>query len=245
MQRSSPSSRRAAEFARRVDLPAIRHLSVVSSTMDEAHRWASEGAPAGALVLADAQQAGRGRMGRAWLSAPGAGIWMTLIERPKDPKALDVLSLRIGMAAARVLDRFAGEEVRLKWPNDLLLDSGKLGGILIETRWREERVEWVAVGVGVNLIPPEGAAGLRLATDRFAVLEELVPALRAACFATGLLHDAERDAWDRRDALKGRRLFEPARGVAEGIAADGALLVRTAEGTVPVRGGTVIFDAEG
>src|ERR1700750_2411169 len=109
----------------------------VGSTLDVAHDLASKGAEAGTVIIANAQTAGRGRMGRTWRSEPGAGIWLALIERPRDASALDVLSLRIGLALAPALDAFADGPVRLKWPNDLYVDERKLAGVLIEVRWRE------------------------------------------------------------------------------------------------------------
>jgi len=92
-------------------------------------------------VIANEQTAGRGRGGKSWQSSPGAGLWLTLIERPADTSGLGVLSLRVGLAAAEALDRFAPEPIRLKWPNDLYIDRSKLAGILVEARWREQSVE--------------------------------------------------------------------------------------------------------
>src|SRR5207253_2703530 len=111
-------------------------------------------APAGTLILAEEQFAGRGRQGRRWTSQPGAGIWLTLIERPSDAAALDVLALRCGLYAANALDTLAAHPIKLKWPNDLYSGGRKLAGILIETRWRGTSPEWVAIGFGLNVITP-------------------------------------------------------------------------------------------
>ena len=135
---------------RALDLPRVEILETTRSTLDVAHRLASQGAPSGTLVIADEQTAGRGRDGKNWQSSAGAGLWLTLIERPKDVSGLDVLSLRVGLVSAEALDRFASEPIRLKWPNDLYVDRGKLAGILVEARWREQAVEWVAIGELVN-----------------------------------------------------------------------------------------------
>src|SRR5204863_7213918 len=113
-----------------LDLPGVALLESTTSTLDDAHQLAGDGAPAGTLVIANEQTAGRGRDGKSWQSAPGAGLWLTLIERPKDSSGLSVLSLRVGLIAAEALDRFASEPIRLKWPNDLYVDRGKVGGIL-------------------------------------------------------------------------------------------------------------------
>src|SRR5918999_4906504 len=127
------------ELARLLDLPRVIALDHAGSTLDVAHEAGADGAPAGTLILAEEQTAGRGRSGRRWSSPRGTGLWLTLVERPNDSRAIEVLSLRLGLRAARALDRFASATVGLKWPNDLYLGRGKLAGILVEARWREAR----------------------------------------------------------------------------------------------------------
>jgi BirA family biotin operon repressor/biotin-[acetyl-CoA-carboxylase] ligase len=200
----------------------------VGSTLDVAHELAAQGAEAGTLIVANTQTAGRGRMGRTWRSEPGAGIWLTLIERPTDAGALEVLSLRIGLALAPALDAFADQRVQLKWPNDLYLRGRKLAGILVEARWREGRPEWVAIGVGINLRPPASeprAIGLGGDATRAVVVSAIAPALRAVAACAGPLTGAELDAFAARDLAVGRRCIEPVAGVVAGIDASGALLV--------------------
>ena len=217
----------------------------IGSTLDVAHTLGAAGASAGTLVLAEQQTAGRGRSGRRWASAPGSGIWLTLIERPSDPAAVEVLSLRVGLRAAAALDRWAAEPVRLKWPNDLYCEGGKLAGILIEARWREQRLDWVAIGLGVNVRPPAempSAAALHHARSRVEVLAELVPALRAAATARGPLTERELVAYAERDLARGRACVEPAAGVVQGIDAHGSLVVRTPAGDVACRAGSLVFE---
>ena len=144
----------AAELAELTGAERVSLHERTTSTLDVTHALAQEGAPAGTLVLADEQTGGRGRAGRPWASPPGTGIWLTLLERPTDESGLPVLSLRAGLRAAEALSPFAGERVRLKWPNDLYLPAGKLAGILVEARWREARAEWVAIGFGLNVVAP-------------------------------------------------------------------------------------------
>ena len=234
------------ELAALVGAPRVVAHDEVASTMDVAHALASEGAPAGTLVLADAQTAGRGRHGRSWQSQRGRGIWLTLIERPRDEDALEVLSLRLGLAAAQVLDAPAGEDVRLKWPNDLHLSRGKLAGILVEARWRESRPEWLAVGFGLNVAPPDGveAAGLLAGTRRVDVLSALVPVLHAACNVPGALDAEELRAFERRDLARGRDCIEPAPGRVAGVSARGELLVDTTEGLRRFRTGSLILTTD-
>jgi BirA family biotin operon repressor/biotin-[acetyl-CoA-carboxylase] ligase len=216
----------------------------VTSTMDVAYELAHAGAPGGVLVLADMQTAGRGRAGRRWDSRPGDGIWLTLLERVNDKEALDVLSLRIGLRAARALDRFSGTTVGLKWPNDLYLPSGKLGGILVESRWRGTRPEWTAIGVGINVrgVQHEGGAALGAGVSRLDVLGELVPVVRAAASARGHLSDAEVAEFTARDIAVGRRCHEPVDGTVAGISPDGALLVVAGGELTRVVAGSLVLD---
>jgi BirA family biotin operon repressor/biotin-[acetyl-CoA-carboxylase] ligase len=213
--------------------------------MDVAHKLAASGAAGGTLVIANEQTAGRGRGGKSWQSSPGAGLWLTLIERPADTSGLDVLSIRVGMAVAESLDRFAPEPIRLKWPNDLYLDRGKLAGILVEARWREQSVEWIAIGVGLNVRPPEhieNAVGLEPGTARVDVLGELIPAMRLAAAATGPLDAAELEEFNARDLARGRTCTEPALGRVAGISATGELLVALADTVAPFRSGSLVLE---
>jgi BirA family biotin operon repressor/biotin-[acetyl-CoA-carboxylase] ligase len=238
----------ARDLAARLGLPRVLAFDEVGSTMDVAHAEAALGAPPGTLVVARAQTAGRGRMGRTWRSEPDAGLWLTMIERPRDATALDVLSLRTGLALASALDAYAAEPVRLKWPNDLFVGARKLGGILIETRWRERQLEWVAVGVGINLRPPTGesrAVGLAPGTDRDELLVRAVPAIRAAAAESGPLRAYELAEFAERDLAAGRRCIEPADGIVRGIDASGALLVDVGSPDAPrlavVRAGSLVL----
>lgn len=225
----------------------LLHYEEVTSTLDVAHELAENGATAGTFIVADAQSAGRGRLGRTWRSEKGAGLWLTLIDRPETSSALEVLSLRVGLALAPVLDAYADSPVRLKWPNDLYLGDRKLGGILIEARWREGQPEWVAIGVGINLRPPTTearATGLREGVDREEVLRVVVPALLNAAAGRGSLAESELAAFAVRDLARGRRCVEPARGVVQGIDASGALLVRVGSETQRIRAGSLVLEEE-
>jgi BirA family transcriptional regulator, biotin operon repressor / biotin---[acetyl-CoA-carboxylase] ligase len=236
-----------ATISARCGVPRVALFAEVTSTLDIAHPLAREGAADGTLILAERQTAGRGRSGRAWVSAEGAGIWSTLIARPTDDAAMDVLSLRVGLALARALEAFTSGEIRLKWPNDLVLDDGKLGGILIERRWREERVDWVAIGIGINCRVPRTvphARALREDVHRIDVLAAFVPAVRAAAAARGALTAFELHEYARRDWALGRRCTSPASGIVGGIDAGGALLVHTSSGDVTARTGSLILEED-
>ena len=237
----------AAALASRLGVPAVVLLDEVPSTFDVAHERAGAGAPAGTLVVADRQTAGRGRAGRRWTSEAGAGLWLTIIERPADAANLGALPLRLGMAAARALDPFAEAAVQLKWPNDLQVAGRKLAGILVEARWRDGALDWVAVGVGVNVRAPAGvpdATGLPRAPSRLEPLAAVVPALRAAAALEGPLTPAELAEYAARDAARGRRCVEPVRGTVQGIAAGGELVIDTGGATALARAGSLRFEED-
>lgn len=234
----------ADAFAGALSVPRVALFPRVSSTMDEAHRMGGEGAPGGTLVVADEQTAGRGRGGKRWTSGQNQGLWMTLLERPGTASGLDVLSLRLGLHAASVLELFSGGPVRIKWPNDLYVGPRKLAGVLVEARWREQKADWVAIGIGVNIVSPpevETATGLLAGTRRSAVILALVPALRAAATARGPLSAAELAEYGRRDFARDRRCVKPAEGIASGITNDGALIISGAHGVAYYRAGSLEF----
>lgn len=234
----------ATAVAKRLGLSNVWMYAEVESTQDLAHAQAEKGVPGGALVVADAQRTGRGRQGRSWSSQPGRGVWCTMIERPRDPRALDVLSLRIGLRLAESLDAYAGDRIGLKWPNDLLVGGRKLAGILCEARWSGSSLAWVAIGVGVNVIAPDGfddATGLRPGTKRIDVLDAIVRSVRDAASQDGQLSDAELARYAARDRLQGRTILTPAQGTAAGVDHTGALLVETADGVERHRTGTVSY----
>jgi BirA family biotin operon repressor/biotin-[acetyl-CoA-carboxylase] ligase len=239
-----------ASLAERLGLPRVHQFEEVGSTQDVAHERAALGDPAGTLVLARSQSAGRGRMGRRWRSERGKGVWLTLIERPTDPTVVDLLSIRIGLRAAEALEPMAPDSICLKWPNDLLMSGRKLGGVLVEARWRGKTLDWVAIGFGLNLVAPDeepGAIGLGADIGPQAVLQTLVPAIRLAAATPGLLSLSELAQFDRRDASRGRRAVAPVVGTIEGIDSSGALLVRTdslASRVEVVRSGSLVFAEE-
>ena len=235
------------EVAALAGAPVAWVLDAVTSTMDEAHRRAEAGAPSGALVIANSQHAGRGRHGRAWTSEPGGGLWMTSIHREVDAVALDCLTIRVGLALAACLDPLADGPVGLKWPNDVFVGRGKVSGVLTEARWRSSELQWVAVGVGINIVAPaaqSGASGLRQGVARRDLLATVPAAVRAACAARGELSAAEIRAFAARDVAAGSTITSPAVGVACGIAPNGALVVETATGRQLCRTGSLVRRSE-
>ena len=230
----------------------LHYFERLSSTMDVLHELAATGAETGTAVLAGEQLEGRGSRGRAWHSPPG-GLWLSVLFRPAALDGVELISLRVGLAVAEAVRSLVPRPLQLKWPNDLMLNGRKVGGVLCEARWQGDLLAWVAVGIGMNVrnrIPQE--------LDRVAVsLCDLVPditvediaaivldGIRTIDPAAGRLSPAELDRFVRRDWLRGRGICEPVVGKVTGVGEDGALLVRTTSGSdVAVRSGTVELSA--
>jgi BirA family biotin operon repressor/biotin-[acetyl-CoA-carboxylase] ligase len=212
------------------------HLRATDSTNLRARTLAGAGARHGTIVTAAEQSAGRGRQGRHWSAPPGQALLLSVVLREWGPL--------LPLAAAVAVAETAGERARVKWPNDVLLDEGKVAGILIEARPQEG---WAIAGVGLNVavdvgaLPPElhatAATLARPPADVERVMVELLAALERwlAEPADALLH-----AYRARDALAGRDIeWAAGRGRAVGIDDGGRLLVETAEGRVALDAGEV------
>ncbi len=228
----------------------IKLLDEVDSTQIVAQKLAEEGAAEGTLVIAEQQNAGRGRMGKPWHSPKGKGIWMSIVLRPTTPMHFTPqLTLLAAVAVCRAIRKLAPLPVAIKWPNDLLIDGRKVCGILLESFAEDERLRYVIAGIGisVNLEPDDYpdylepiATSLRIAAgkqlDRTAlialVLEELeqlyelyqesgFPPIRAAWEALTISIGR---------TVRGMTSKGEVTGVAESIDDMGALLVRTSDG---------------
>ena len=205
------------------------------------------------VCIAEFQTAGRGRRGRSWRAPLGAGVMLSVGWHFADmPAELSALTLAVGVVVRRVLKSVAGIDISLKWPNDLVFDERKLGGILLELSAEAQGGSHVVAGIGLNvalpaeLLPtlcdwPRGAVDLKTALrgeppPRGALVAALVNGLAelfASYPATGF--GAYRGDWRDVDFLRGRvvRLDEasgPVAGTALGIDTDGALLIETAPG---------------
>lgn len=234
----------APSLAARWGVPLVAVFKSTVSTLDDAHRLAEEGAPHGAVVVADQQTGGRGRHGKRWHSAAGQGIWLTLLARDLDAATVSVLAIRLGLAIAGSLDLFAPLPVQLKWPNDVYLEGRKLAGILVEARWQATRASWVAIGVGINVLAPArsvGGAALCVGTSRLDVLDAIVPALNGAAGERGPLRATELSAFASRDLAAGLSCTSPCVGRVLGLAADGGLKVQTMDGVRTMHAGSLVL----
>ena len=216
------------------------HLRTTDSTNARAQALALAGAPHGTLVTAAEQSAGRGRQGRTWTAPSGRALLCSVIVR--DPPRL--LPLAAGVAVAEVAGACGAGEAQLKWPNDVQIEGRKVAGILVEGRPQER---WAVVGIGLNvaLRPEEFPEELR---DRATTLglgpEAIEPILERLLTAferwLGAGSEAVLDAVRARDALRGRAVrWARGSGTANGIDADGRLLVITADGATALAAGEV------
>lgn len=217
----------------------VEILPELDSSNSELMRRARAGLTDPVLLVAEHQTAGRGRLGRAWASAPGDSLTFSLA-LPLAPADWSGLSLAVGASLAESLH----PAVRLKWPNDLWVEDRKLGGILIETASFGDGAgrRQAVIGVGLN-IAPRAADGLSTPpacvrellpdADAPAVLQRVVPALVRDVLGFEQAGFAPFHArFDARDALRDRpvTLSDGTAGTAHGVGEDGSLLVHTAAG---------------
>lgn len=217
----------------------------VTSALDLVEAMAREGGPHGAVVVADEQLEGRGRQGRSWRS-PVGGLWMAFLARPLTPPAPGAFALRAALGVAGAVQAMlpAAGRIAVKWPNDIMLDNRKAGGILCEATWHGTALQWIAVGIGLNLVnAPSDALSETAAVLGFGarteLLEALLPALIDTREAPPTLTADELGRVAALDWLCGRSLAAPAAGVAMGIQSDGSLAVRGERGVMRFREGTV------
>jgi BirA family biotin operon repressor/biotin-[acetyl-CoA-carboxylase] ligase len=127
----------------------------IGSTNDRASTWAEDGADEGCVVLADAQSAGRGRLGRTWASPAGAGIYVSVVLRPP-PQAMPLLTMAAGLGVSEGIAAATGLPTHVKWPNDVCVAGRpprKLAGLLAEAGTTGARVQHVVLGIGINVLP--------------------------------------------------------------------------------------------
>ncbi len=241
-----------------------QHYETIDSTNEAAKIWARDGstpAPHGAVFSADSQTRGRGRHGREWVSPPDKGVYLSVVWRPQiEAHQVGRLTIVAALGAARALERIAAKHIETKWPNDLLLNRRKIGGLLCEAELKKDSVEFVIAGIGLNANfekedfperPVFPATSLLLETGKSWSVE----ALREACITA--LHEeysryeaghwqTQRAEFIARCAIIGEAVTissgdQEYSGVAVGVDEDGILLVQTASETRRVVSGDVKF----
>jgi BirA family biotin operon repressor/biotin-[acetyl-CoA-carboxylase] ligase len=229
----------------------VDSLAECQSTSTLLLKRAAQGAPAGSVIVADRQTAGRGSRGRRWLAAPGSSLTFSVLWRfDAGLERLAGLSLAVGVAVVHALDYCGAAGVLLKWPNDLLHDNAKLGGILVELQSARDS-SLAVIGIGLNLSLPESLGDCEGFALPPAALEGIISPLpeRHALFAQLLIELAHvldrfahggfavlREQWQARNAWQDKPVHVlrdghvEKEGVCRGADVDGALLVQTAAG---------------
>ena len=207
--------------------------------MDVIHALAEQGAEQGTVVVAGEQLEGRGSRGRPWHSPPG-GLWLSALFRPASAGGAEVMSLRVGLALARALDRVVTARIRIKWPNDLMLGDRKVGGVLCEARWQGTTLAWVAAGIGLNVRNPipEELRGVATSLSQEQpdikageLLDLVVSSIREVNLCASRLSPGELAQFAGRHWLNGRDIRQPVSGKVAQVESDGTLQVRVAGGS--------------
>lgn len=240
----------------RMALPGSRlghkfhYFAELASTNSQAWQLAEQGAADGEIVVAEAQSAGRGRLGRQWASPPFANLYLSIVLRPRlAPTEIAQVTLMAAVALADAVSGFIPNRPTIKWPNDILVDGKKLAGILTELACDENGVKFVILGIGVNVNYQPAAMPAAIggrATSMLALVQSEVP---REAFLTRLIQDLDRcygvlesagfsalaPRWEsyfglRGAAVKVAMVNETLIGRALGLDRDGALLVEDASG---------------
>jgi BirA family biotin operon repressor/biotin-[acetyl-CoA-carboxylase] ligase len=236
-------------------------LEKVDSTQNSLRRIAEGGEREGTIVIAMEQTYGKGRLGREWLS-PKGGLWFSLLLRPKlPPTELHKLTLLFGLAVAKSFERL-GLDPRLRWPNDVLIGGRKVCGILMEVSAEPERINYVLVGIGVNVNFSILLLGGDLSARSATLMDALGRKVDRALLLASILGESERlygealsggfeaiiREWKEKSCTIGSRVTatysgKPIRGVAEDLDQNGFLAVKLADGSlISVSSGDVQID---
>jgi len=234
-------------FGRKIHL-----FQQVTSTNAVAFRLARRGEQEGAVVLAEAQTAGKGRMGRRWESPGGANIYLSLILRPHIPPTnMPLITLMTAVAGAEAIGEVMGRLPEIKWPNDLLFSGRKVGGILTEADMEMDAINFVVVGIGINVNMRRRAFPAVIRDTATSLQEESgkeiarIPLIQAVIQGMERWYDilaqgrgkAIRERWQELARIKGKKvavsfMHDIVKGMALGLDEDGALLVESDNGTV-------------
>ncbi|HEX7467490.1 MAG TPA: biotin--[acetyl-CoA-carboxylase] ligase [Methanobacterium sp.] len=229
----------------------IHYFKEVNSTNDVARELAENGAEEGAIVIAESQRSGKGRRGKKWIS-PSGGLWMTIILRPNvPPTKAPQLTLVTGVAVAKTLNEEYDLDVGIKWPNDILIGDKKVCGILTEVKADMGTIDYVLVGIGIDLnfdvdiFPPklrEGATSLKMELKReiqgATLVQRFLQNFEVTYnqFKEGKFPDILRE-WRRLSKTIGsyvevHKKGRTVRGYAVGINKDGILILELDDGTL-------------
>jgi BirA family biotin operon repressor/biotin-[acetyl-CoA-carboxylase] ligase len=227
----------------------ILFFETVNSTNTKALELA-EKAPEGTVVLADSQNKGRGRLGRTWISPPGVNIYMSVILKPKiRTKDSSLITIMSAVACATALKNTTGLRITTKWPNDLMLNNKKVGGILTELKSQKQTITSAIVGIGINVNADIHAFPEEVDQTATSLQNEAGVAYQREPMVADILNEMDRwyktlitlekeailRAWEHIDSTIGRQVMivtphETLTGTAESIDNEGMLMVRLPSG---------------
>ena len=228
----------------------FHYFAEISSTNTYARRLAEQGAKDGELIIADSQTDGRGRLGRHWVSPPNMNLYLSFILRPKLPPArAPQITLMAAVALADTLRSFLPVPPAIKWPNDITVDGKKLAGILTEMNCGDDAVDFVILGIGVNVNYPSDLMPDEIRQRATSVLAERQSTISREDLLWRLIRDLDRcygeleengfaalaSRWEAYFGWRGQRvrieiLDQVLFGTARGIDHDGALLLEDDRG---------------
>jgi BirA family biotin operon repressor/biotin-[acetyl-CoA-carboxylase] ligase len=237
--------------AKRLSGP-FHYFSEIDSTNSAARRLAEAGAPEGSIVIAESQTHGRGRLGRRWQSPPLANLYFSVVLRPGlAPSQAPQITLMAAVALAETLAQFVPQAAAIKWPNDILVNGRKLAGILTDAACHAERLDFVILGIGVNLNYRASAMPMEIRERATSVIELTGAPVDRESVLKRLIHDLDRcygeleeagfaslaPRWEAHFYLRGKQvrvelLDQIVTGRATGIDRDGALLVELPGGAL-------------
>lgn len=228
----------------------IIFLENTDSTNNIAMEFADKGALHGTVAIADAQTRGKGRLGRAWVSPPKSNIYMSVILRPAiEPKDATLLTVMSGVACTAAIRRLTGLQVKIKWPNDLMVSDKKLGGILTEIKSDPDRIIFAVIGIGINVNIRLNAFPSEIQSVATSIRRELGKAQSRTFLIAEILKEIERwyevlisagkktllEEWKQCSSTLGKKVKviigkETLSGTAENIDAGGMLMLRLPSG---------------
>ncbi len=228
----------------------IQHFAEIDSTNNYAKKIASEGCAHGTVVVADRQTMGRGRIGRQWQSDSADGLWFSIVVRPElEPENIQVITLAASVAVVEAIKETQGIICGIKWPNDIILDGRKLGGILTELSAEPGHVNYVVVGIGINVNQDlehfdyeirQKAVSLKMYDNKPVQRSKLLGSILTSfekLYKSVLLGKNKDiiDKWSEYSVTIGKEVKVAYRnveyiGTAQSIAADGRLIVKCKDG---------------
>ncbi len=229
----------------------IFHFKEVTSTQEIAKKLAIQGYEEGTIVVAEKQTQGRGRVGREWFS-PFGGVWLSIILKPKiPPQHAQKITLLVAVAIAKTIRKMYNLDAKIKWPNDVLIGNRKVCGILVEASGEADRVNYMVVGVGVNINFDFRKIQPKLAETAISISQALGKKVSRVEFVQNFLVEMEKaynifeagdfnqilDEWKKLSSILGCKVKivsykETFVGEAVDVDEDGFLLVKLEDGLI-------------